>query len=279
METLPVRPCPPATPPRDTGTPPGGLTVCALASGSRGNAIYIADDTTAILIDAGLSGVEIQRRMAHHGLVPGDLNAIVVSHEHNDHIQGVGVLARRFHLPVFMTHQTHGAARAQLGKIDDFRPMACGRSFAVGTLTLHPFSIPHDAVDPCGFTIARNGIKVGVATDLGISTGMVREHLGGCRGLVLEANHDPDMLLNGPYPWPLKQRIRSRTGHLSNPDTRDLLQALVHDGLQQVVLAHLSESNNTPELAEKTVAPVLSGSSVRLSVACQDRCGELLKIR
>ncbi|MBI9081977.1 MAG: MBL fold metallo-hydrolase [Desulfobacterales bacterium] len=276
METLSVKPDPCEKQPRDSGDTPG-LTVCALASGSRGNAIFVSDGTTAILIDAGLSGVEIERRMAHHGLLSADLDAIVVTHEHNDHIQGVGVLARRFHLPVFMTRQTHRATPPQLGKIEDLHRIACGTPFAVGTLDLHPFAISHDAADPCGFTIARNGIKVGVATDLGIATAMVREHLRDCQGLIIEANHDPEMLLNGPYPWPLKQRIRSRTGHLSNPETRDLLETLVHDSLQHVVLAHLSESNNTPEKAEKTVARVLAGSPVRLSVACQDRCGDLLK--
>ena len=245
------------------------MSVCVLASGSRGNAIYVSDGTTAILVDAGLSGVGIQRRMAARNLDPSGLDAIVVTHEHNDHIQGVGVMARRFHLPVFMTEQTHRAAETQLGKIKELHPVACGVSFDVGTLALHPFAISHDAADPAGFTIASNNIKIGIATDLGIATAMVREHLRDCRGLVIEANHDPEMLINGPYPWPLKQRVRSRTGHLSNPDTRGLLEELVHDGLEHVVLAHLSQENNTPQHALETVSPVLAGSSVRLCTASQ----------
>ena len=254
-----------------------GLAVCVLASGSRGNAVYVSDGDTAILVDAGLSGVEIQRRMACHGLCPENLSAIVVTHEHNDHIQGVGVLARRFSLPVFMTERTHRAAPRTVGKIGDLHPVCCGTPFSVGTLDLHPFSTSHDAADPAGFTVTGNGVKIGMATDLGIATALVREHLQGCRGLILEANHDPEMLINGPYPWPLKQRISSRTGHLANPDTRNLLEEIVHDRLHHVVLAHLSEENNTPEKAARTVGRILTGSRVKLQVARQDRCGDLIR--
>jgi phosphoribosyl 1,2-cyclic phosphodiesterase len=254
------------------------LTVCMLASGSKGNAILLADHQTRILFDAGLSGIEIERRCVSKGFHPDQLNGIVVSHEHSDHIQGVGVLARRFGLPVHISKKTGATAGATLGKIADIRYFECGRPFTVNTWVISPFSISHDAEDPAGFTIRNNGMKIGIATDLGIVTAMVKERLKGCQILILEANHDPDMLINGPYPWPLKQRIQSRTGHLSNEDSRALVAALKHDGLQHVVLAHLSETNNTPQKALQEVGLALEDSNTQLHVATQDVCAEILKI-
>ena len=245
------------------------LTLCVLASGSRGNATYLSDGDTAILIDAGLSGVEIQRRMAAKGLDPHRLNAILVSHEHSDHIQGVGVLSRRFNLTVYINDATRQASQNALGRLAGVQAFTCGHTFSIGNLAVHPFSISHDAEDPAGFTIRSNGCKVGVATDLGVVTGVVKTHLSACDALILEANHDPQMLIDGPYPWPLKQRIRSRTGHLSNDDTAQLLETLMHERLAHVVLAHLSEENNTPEMAKQTVHRILNLSATRLHVATQ----------
>lgn len=247
----------------------GGLSVCVLASGSRGNAIYIGDGETAVLIDAGLSGVEIQRRMDRKGLDPNHLDAILVSHEHSDHIQGVGVLSRRFNLPVYISEGTRLATGSALGKLKEVVPFTCGRSFAVKSLSVHPFSIAHDAEDPAGFTIGSNGSKIGIATDLGIATGVVTTHLADCNILVIEANHDPEMLVEGPYPWPLKQRIQGRNGHLSNTDTAALLRQILHSELSHVILAHLSEENNTPEKALETVKEALNGSRVEIHVASQ----------
>jgi phosphoribosyl 1,2-cyclic phosphodiesterase len=255
-----------------------GLSLCLLASGSKGNAIYVSDGRTSVLFDAGLSGVEIERRMAARGLDPRDLTALVVSHEHSDHIQGVGVLSRRFHLPVFISSETEKAAD-RLGKLSAVRHFSCGTNFELGRLQIHPFSISHDAGDPAGFTVSRNGVKIGIATDLGVATGMVRVHLRDCHGLVLEANHDPQMLTDGPYPWPLKQRIQSRSGHLANTDTTALLRELAHDRLQVVVLAHLSETNNTPEKALAAVEPVLSGTPTHLTVALQDRPSSIISVK
>jgi len=249
-----------------------------LASGSKGNAIYISDGDTAVLFDAGLSGVEIERRLKARNLNPADLDAICVSHEHADHIQGVGVLSRRFDLPVYMTPQTAAAAEPHLGKIAHKKTFQCGSGFTIKTLQLHPFALSHDAKDPAGFAINRNGIKIGIATDLGIATHMVQEHLKNCAVLILEANHDPEMLANGPYPWPLKQRIMSRVGHLSNTDTKDLLEALQHKHLEHVILAHLSETNNTAEKALQEVRRALTRCGPKLWVANQDSCGELLSI-
>lgn len=251
------------------------LSACMLASGSKGNAIYVSDGLTSILVDAGLSGIEIQRRLETKGLCPEDLDAIIVSHEHSDHIQGVGVLSRRFNLPVYISHKTKEASH-QLGSICDLRYFESGTAFNINNLSLHPFSISHDAIDPAGFTIEKSGIKIGIATDLGIATLMVKEHLKECALLILEANHDPDMLINGPYPWPLKQRIKSRTGHLSNNDSATLLKELLHDRLYHVILAHMSETNNTPEKALSTVGNALNNCKARLDVATQDRCTDLL---
>jgi len=254
------------------------LTVCMLASGSKGNAILVADHQTRVLFDAGLSGIEIERRFVSKGFHPDQLNAIVVSHEHSDHIQGVGVLARRFGLPVHISKRTGETAGATLGKIADIRYFECGNPFTVNTWTISPFSISHDAEDPAGFTIHNKGLKIGIATDLGVVTAMVKERLKACQILILEANHDPDMLINGPYPWPLKQRIQGRTGHLSNEDSRALVSALKHDGLQHVVLAHLSETNNTPQKALQEVGLALNGCNTQLHVATQDVCAEILQI-
>lgn len=265
-----------------TPNPSGcNLSLCVLASGSKGNAIYVSDGTTAILVDAGLSGVEIQRRMEAAGLDITALNAIVVSHEHSDHIRGVGVLSRRYKLPVYISPGTQQASRGQLGRLHAVAHFEIGKPFAIDALTIHPFATSHDAHDPAGFTIRQNGKKIGIATDLGIVTGMVKQHLKSCDLLVLEANHDPTMLIEGPYPWPLKQRIKSRNGHLSNESSGDLLREITHDKLCHVVLAHLSETNNAPEIALQTVEKVLDGVECpfELHVASQHQCSGVLVLK
>lgn len=266
--------------PNESQEAPCRLEVCVLASGSKGNAIYISDGHTAVLVDAGLSGIEIQRRMAAAKLDVQDLNAIVVSHEHSDHVRGVGVMARRFNLPVYMSKGTEKASARQLGRIDQLHHFDIGQTFAIEDLKIHPFAIAHDASDPAGFTVAQNGRKIGIATDLGIATGMVKQHLKACSLLVLEANHDPVMLTEGPYPWPLKQRIKSRNGHLSNQDSRDLLGEVKHKGLCHVILAHLSEENNTPDKALAAVQEAIEKEDrFKLHVACQERCSDLVVLR
>jgi len=255
------------------------LTVCVLASGSRGNAVYVSDGTTAILIDAGLSGIEIERRLQYRGLSAGALSAIVVTHEHTDHVSGVGVLSRRHRLPVYLSAPTQRAAASATGKLFESMPFESGRPFTIQSLTLHPFSLSHDAEDPVGLVLFGNGKKIGIATDMGIATALVMEHLRECHLLILEANHDPRMLENGPYPWPLKQRIQSRNGHLSNEQSRNLLREIRHRQLEHVVLAHLSETNNTPETALRTIRGSIDSRYTRLHAAVQDRCGDLLFIR
>lgn len=259
--------------------PDYNLAVCILASGSRGNATFVSSGSTSILIDAGLSGIEIERRLKSKGLSPKDLDAILVSHEHTDHIQGVGVLSRRFNLPVYINSKTQGAAFPQIGKVHDVKNFACGSTFLINDLAIHPFSISHDAEDPVGFTLNQNGTTIGIATDLGIVTAMVKEHLKGCDLLILEANHDEDMLINGPYPWSVKQRVKSRTGHLSNAASKQLLNEIQHDRLKHVILAHLSETNNTPQKAVDEVGKALNPNNVQLDVAVQHECSALFRIK
>jgi phosphoribosyl 1,2-cyclic phosphodiesterase len=253
----------------------GTLSVCILGSGSRGNAIYVSDGATSILIDAGFSAREIDRRMRHRGLDPAGLSAILLTHEHTDHVRGVERLVRRHRLPVYLTAGTRQEA-ASLHELPEIYSFACGSEFRINTLAIHPFSISHDARDPAGFTIGANGSRIGIATDLGCVTALVREHLRGCRMLIVEANHDVDMLRDGPYPWFLKQRIRSRTGHLSNQESCRLLDEILHSGLEQVVLAHLSETNNTPEKALAEIATILAGTSIGLTAASQSLPSPLL---
>ena len=260
---------PPGSEPASISHPPDRISICMLASGSKGNAIYISSGQTTILIDAGFSGAEIERRFKARGLKIEQLDAIIVSHEHNDHLHGVGVLARRYGLPVYMSAKTEAECAAKIGCIQAIEHFTCGADFAVKDISIHPFSLSHDACDPAGFTCRMNGHKIGIATDLGIATQMVKHHLNGCSCLVLEANHDPRMLEQGPYPWPIKQRIKSRTGHLSNEAAKALLMEVLHENLAHVILAHISETNNTPEKALSVVAERLDKNAPQLTVALQ----------
>ncbi len=233
------------------------VRVCLLASGSRGNSTLIEVDGCRLLIDAGLSGVETERRLSTVGLAGEDLHGILVTHEHHDHVGGIGPLARRHNLPVFIDRQTH-TALPKLGKVADLHHFSSGETFSFQNLSISPFSTTHDAVNPVGFTIESSEGKIGFATDLGIPTRLVAEQLKNCRVLVLEANHDEQMLQNGSYPWSLKQRIRSRHGHLSNHESCLLLKETCWSGLEALFLAHLSEENNCPDLAGETFRQTLT---------------------
>jgi phosphoribosyl 1,2-cyclic phosphodiesterase len=254
------------------------IAVCVLASGSRGNCIYIASEAGALLIDAGLSGREIEKRLRQRDLDPGRLTAILVSHEHTDHVRGVGVLARRYQLPVYLTALTHQAAGNALGRLPARRYFRPGIGFTVADFEIRPFALSHDAADPVGFTLACNGSRLGLATDLGVVTGLVEERLKGCDFLVIEANHDMDMLTNGPYPWHLKQRIRGRNGHLSNGATGELLSKLAHPNLRQIVLGHLSETNNAPHLARQAAEAALVTNPIPIHTAQQDCVSPVFRI-
>jgi len=237
------------------------IRVCLLASGSKGNAIYLQTGETRILLDAGLSAREIERRLQLLGTSAEDLDALMVSHEHSDHSTGLGPMARRYSLPV---HINDGTRRAlpKLGKIDEIHEFETGESYTFRDIRVHTVPLTHDAADPVGYLFETSGGKVGVLTDCGIATRLVRERFKECRVLVIESNHDIEMLRDGPYPPHLKQRIRSNHGHLSNDDCAELLGELLWDGLDAVFLAHLSETNNDPDLALGQTLSVLHSQNL-----------------
>ncbi len=237
-----------------------GLSFTLLGSGSSGNTTLVSDGGTHILVDVGLSGRETARRLREYGLTPGQISAIVVSHEHGDHCRGVGPLVKDLDVPVFMTEGAFGNS----GMILDsrkFRRITTGECFEVCGFFFTSFSVPHDSIDPLGFVVEKDGIKIGIVLDLGYLSNLVLERLRGCDGIILESNHDIQMLKVGPYPWALKQRVMSRRGHLSNDS---VAQFLAHDfdgKAAHVVLAHLSKNNNLPELALLSAQRSLEGRS------------------
>ena len=231
-----------------------------LASGSKGNAVLVCTQQTRLLLDAGLSAKELTSRLHQTSTKANQLDAVVISHEHTDHVRGLGTLSRRFGLPVYLTQGTLDNLPLEIGQLPDIRLFQPGAPFAVGDLRIQPFAISHDAQDPAGFIFEHDGHRLGVCTDLGVVTQLVRTRLQGCHGLIVEANHDPELLFNGPYPMQLKQRIRSRHGHLSNRESFELLQAIHHSALQIVLFAHLSEVNNHPELVLKSSRELLNDS-------------------
>lgn len=248
------------------------MKVCLLASGSKGNSLLVCSGRTTVLVDAGLSATELSRRLALAGVAPESLAAILVTHEHIDHVRGLGPLSRRYRLPVYH-HQALAAQFADHRRADHLVAFEAGAELSIGDLGLRVFPVTHDAEAPVGFTLSGALGKVGIATDLGIATRLVVEELRNCRVLVLESNHDEAMLRDGPYPWPLKQRIRGTHGHLSNRDSAELLDKLCWAGLETVFLAHLSETNNQPGLARAHALEVLGrqgGCQPRLQIGRQD---------
>jgi phosphoribosyl 1,2-cyclic phosphodiesterase len=306
------------------------MRMTVLASGSKGNSTVISSSRTRVLVDAGLSCRELLRRMALAGEDPTTLDAMLITHEHIDHVAGLAVLARRLGIPVYFTEPTHrawvrmvtprttmtyakwlehvqqekearAAASAQ-GNLDLAAEAApgssadnlcepetpatksnpahlpaveyfhSGTSFCIGDLDITPFTIPHDASDPCGFVFSAEGIRMAVATDLGYMPPNVKSALKRIDALLLESNHDLEMLRDGPYPWSVKQRVLSRVGHLSNHATAEFLSTDYDGGATYIVLGHLSESNNAPELAriaaEQALAdrPNLLGNRVLLAM-------------
>ena len=242
-----------------------GVSVSVLASGSRGNCALVATSATRILVDAGLSGRETCRRLRALGERAEEISAILITHEHSDHVAGLQRLATKLNVPVFLTAPTHQAwsraVRDQQGAIPELpksEHFSAGRGFRVGDIEVMPFTIPHDAADPVGFTFRAEGVKVGFATDLGYMPASVRDHLRGCSVLVMESNHDVEMLRSGPYPWSVKQRVMSRVGHLSNLALADFFTNDYDNSASFVVLAHLSEQNNHPEIARREAEKALA---------------------
>ena len=240
------------------------LRFCALASGSRGNALLVEHDETLIMIDCGLPLTVLEARLAVVGRALEDLDAVLITHEHGDHSRGIGPLRRRRAIPLWTTHGTAAA----VDEIDAFESVQLERELTIGSIAVLPFAVPHDAREPCQFVFRASGRRLGVLSDLGHATPAIRSALSGCDALALEFNHDAAMLESGSYPPSVKARVGSRFGHLSNAQAAELLGGLVHGGLQWVMALHLSERNNSPSHVRGAAAPVIGG--VEFTLARQD---------
>lgn len=243
-----------------------------VGSGSRGNALLVSGPSGTILIDCGFSLRETTRRLAELGLAPGDLEAVLLTHEHGDHASGVPALARRHELPVYATHGTRKAVADENGI--PWRPLTPERCISLAGIEVLPVAVPHDAREPVQFVLQTDGVRLGMLTDLGHITPHVLECYAGCHALVLEANHDRDLLAEGPYPASLKRRVGGRFGHLSNCQARDFLERADTAGLSSLVAAHLSEQNNTLSLARQNLAAALDCAMDRIPVAAQEQVSD-----
>ncbi len=257
------------------------MKFCSIASGSSGNCIYAGSSGTSLLIDAGVSGKRIEAGLRDIDLTTTDIDGILVTHEHSDHIKGLGVLARRYGIPVYGTEGTLRAVResGSVGKISDelLKVIRADEEFVIGDLTITPFAVSHDAAEPVGYRIGHNGKSCAVATDMGCYSDYIISKLKGLDVLLIEANHDVRMLEAGRYPYYLKRRILGEKGHLSNETCGRLLGKVLHDGISQIFLGHLSRENNYEELAFETVSdevtlgdnPYRSGD-FKISIAHRD---------
>jgi len=255
------------------------LRLCVLGSSSAGNCTYVGSETTGLLVDAGLSGRETVRRLGEIGVAVESIRAICLTHEHTDHTSGLGALHKGGRVELYANSgtieglQARGASEALAWKV-----FSNGSPFQVGDLTIEPFSVPHDAYDPVGFIIGCEGRRVGVVTDMGMVTGLIRERLRHCVAVVVEANHDERLLKDADRPWRLKQRIAGRQGHLSNANAAELIAEIAGETLAVAYLAHLSQDCNRPDIALKAVETALQQrgiSRVSVRLAPPDRVSEL----
>jgi phosphoribosyl 1,2-cyclic phosphodiesterase len=261
------------------------IKFCSLFSGSSGNSIFIASGTTRLLIDAGLSAKKIKEALNSIGEKPEELSAILISHEHSDHIKGAGIISRKYKVPIYANNGTWAAMEMCIGPVDSANKIIfdTGCEFYIGDICIKAFAIPHDASEPVGFNFFIDGKKVTTATDIG----HIDKELLGCLEcselLLLESNHDTEMLKVGPYPWPLKKRIMGDSGHLSNDTAGKVIAYLAQKGTKRFMLGHLSRENNFPELAYQTVKNVLCEKTVgmdeiMLDVALRDKVGKVIEL-
>ena len=248
------------------------IRVAALGSGSSGNSLLVQAGHTTLLVDCGFTMKETIARMYDLGITPSDVDAVLISHEHGDHVKGVGPLSRKFGLPVWCTHGTY--RRLRDNRFPSVRLFHAHESFAIGDFHVDPFPTPHDAAESCQFVFIAFATRFANVTDLGACTPHVREKLQGVHGLVVECNYDTDMLDNGPYPPSLQARIRSNYGHLGNEQAGHLINQLDHPDLQCILLGHLSEQNNSDDLAMETIHQHLSERPERVSVLAQHCASE-----
>lgn len=262
------------------------MRLCSLYSGSSGNSIFVASDNTRILSDAGLSAKKIIEALCSIGEKPGELSGILVSHEHIDHVRGAGIMSRKFNLPIYASEGTWQAMGEMIGPV-----MECNRRvfssyepFKIGDIEVKPFPIPHDANEPVGYSYGNNGKKVTIATDIGHISIELLHFLEDSDLLLLESNHDLEMLKVGPYPWNLKRRIAGDNGHLSNEAAGKVIAYMAEKGTKRFLLGHLSKENNFPELAYQTVCNALcekslqAGTDVMVDVAMRDSVGKVIEL-
>lgn len=251
------------------------IELCALASGSNGNCYYIGNETEALLVDAGLSARQLQLRLAEKQIDPSKIKAVLITHEHSDHCRGARVLGKRLHIPVYLTKKTFLAMRKAVQPQTPkwFEP---NLEFQLGEFTVFPFSKQHDAADACSFRISYAGKHIGVMTDIGEPCHSVKEEFGRCHAVFLESNYDETMLLNGSYPYYLKQRVASSVGHLSNDQACQLLKEHAGEQLHTVFLSHLSGENNTPEKAFEAFQPF--SQTYRVELTSRYGATELIRI-
>lgn len=240
----------------------------SIASSSSGNCSLYISQNTCILIDLGVSVRRLNTALKALGLAIPDIHAVLLTHEHGDHVKGLATFVKHYNIPIYATHGTAKALIAQNPAAEKLlHPFWAGDGFSIGTIGVQPFPTPHDAADSTGYVLQSASHTFGFATDLGFVPSTIRKILHGCDTVVLESNHDPDMLRYGPYPWPLKQRISGRQGHLSNPDCAAFAAELAQNGTSTIILAHLSESNNTPVKALRAACAALDGLPCEVFVA------------
>jgi len=256
-----------------------------LGSGSAGNAIYLSTGETRLLIDIGFGPRQLSERLKQIGADPARITAVLISHEHSDHIRGLNLLRRKECRRIFCyaNRPTAEAVNGACGYLpENLRLFTNGDAFSIGDIVINPFSVQHDAIDPVGFEILCNGLKIAVATDLGCVTSLVRERMKDSNCVIIEANHDEALLKNNLHrPWSLKQRILGRSGHLSNENAGRLVAEIAHEGLRTVVLAHISRDCNTPALAKTTVEKHLAKarmSHIPVLVAKQDEVSDSIPV-
>ena len=245
------------------------MRFASLGSGSEGNALVVQAGKTCVLMDCGFSLTDTVERLARLSLAADSLNGIVVTHEHGDHIAGVARLARKHSIPVWLTHGTRQMHCKALDGLSGLTEIAPHHSFTIGELQVQPYAVPHDAAEPVQYVFSDGAKRLGVLTDTGCATPHIEAMLNGCDALVLDCNHDSDMLANGVYPYRLKQRVGGRFGHLNNSDAGALLSRLDNHRLQHIVAAHLSLKNNTRELAVSALSAALNCSADWINVATQ----------
>lgn len=240
------------------------IIFCPLFSGSSGNSTLVGNDTTKILIDAGGTGINIEKSLKSINVMPSDINAIFVTHEHQDHFKGAGILSRRYNIPIYASNGTFKAIENNIGNIKPENKRIIETEVFINDVEVRRFNISHDCIEPTGYSILTNNLKICIATDIGIMEDDVRKEIHDSNIVLLESNHDEEMLKFGPYPYILKKRILSEVGHLSNENCGKTIVETFNSKKKYVVLGHLSETNNTPELALKTVENIINESKIKL---------------